>query len=63
MDNEELNFDSLLWDRLKSHFGHHVVIACYGDVDDPANVSLECEDCGCIILDAGLYTICARKDA
>jgi hypothetical protein len=59
---EELNYETLLWDILKQHFGHHVVVALYGDPDDPVDVCLECEDCGCVLLDAGIYTICARED-
>lgn len=56
MDNE------LLWNILKKHFGHKVEIAIYGNINDPANISLEDMDTGEVILDAELYTICARKD-
>lgn len=59
---DELNYDMLLWDILKQHHGHHVYVALYGDVDDPVSVTLECEDCGSIVLDGGIYTICARED-
>ena len=55
--------NELLWNVLKEHWGHEVHIVGYGDEDDPANISLECEDCGCIILDAELYTIAARDDS
>lgn len=58
---EEKN-NNLLWDVLLGHCGHHVSIACYGDSDAPANVALECEDCGCIIVDAGIYTLAGRSD-
>ena len=30
--------------------------------DDPENISLKCEDCNEVILDAELYTICGRED-
>lgn len=30
----------------KKHRGHKVDIVSYGDWDNPANVCLECEDCG-----------------
>lgn len=53
--------NELLWDILKSHRGHKVSIASYGDWDDPADICLECEDCGEVILDSELYTICARE--
>lgn len=46
----------------KKHRGHHVSIVSYGGWDDPKNISLECEDCNEIILDAELYTICERED-
>lgn len=53
--------DSELWNRLLAHRGHTLAVATYGESpDDPANVSLECEDCGEVVLDAELYTICAR---
>lgn len=56
------NKDELMWDILKKHKGHHVHIVSYGNQNDSANISLECEDCGEIVLDAGIYTICARED-
>ena len=52
----------LLWNLLKDHFGHKVEIAVYGDIDNPASVTLEDTDTNEIILDAELYTICARED-
>lgn len=52
----------ILWDALKQHRSHKVNIVSYGDWDDPANVCLECEDCGEIVLDAEIYTLCARED-
>ena len=57
MDN-----NMILWDKLLEHQGHSVSIAAYGDPDDPEDVCLECEDCGEVILDAGLYTLCARSE-
>ena len=60
MDTDE---NTLLWDILRKHKGHKVSIVSYGDNDAPANIALECEDCGEVILDAGIYTIYARKDS
>ena len=54
--------DYLLWDALKEHFGHKVVVAKYGNPDDPVSVCLECETCGTVVLDAETYTICPRED-
>lgn len=48
---------------LKKHRGHQVYITSYGDPEHPANICLECEDCNEVVLDAELYTICAREDA
>lgn len=62
MNEKEKSGDTLLWDILKTHFGHSVCIACYGDPDNPADVCLECEDCGEVLLDAELYTLKARED-
>lgn len=61
-DSEKPDYDRLLWDILLQHRGHNVSIVSYGDQDDPMNVSLECEDCGMVLLDAEIYTICARED-
>jgi len=55
-----MDADSYLWDKLLAHRGHHVNIVTYGDVNNPADVCLECEDCGEVLIDAELYTLCAR---
>lgn len=54
--------NELLWNILKEHFGHRVEIAVYGDLEDPANICLEDLDTNEVILDAEIYTICARED-
>ena len=54
--------NDLLWNILKDHFGHTVEIAVYGDVDNPASITLEDMDTNEIILDAEYMTICARED-
>lgn len=56
LDNEAL------WKALEQHEGHSVHIVKYGDPDDPADVCLECDDCGVVILDAELYTLQAREN-
>lgn len=58
----DIDYDNLLWDILASHRGHRVVVVSYGDYDDPADVCLECETCNEVLLDAEIYTICARED-
>ena len=61
-NSSNIDYDKILWDILKKHRGHKVSIVSYGNYDNPENISLECEDCGEVILDAELYTICARED-
>ena len=37
---------------LKSHKGHNITCVTYGeDHNVPVNVALECEDCGCVLID------------
>lgn len=54
--------EDTLWNLLLKHRGHNVGIVSYGDPGDPADVCLECEDCGEVILDAELYTLSAREE-
>ena len=54
--------DMYLWNLLKEHLGHDVELVYYGNKDNPANISIECNDCGCVIIDAELYTLRARED-
>ncbi len=61
---ETLKFEDedMLWNLLLKHRGHNVAIVTYGDPDAPADVCLECEDCGEVVLDAEIYTLSARRD-
>lgn len=54
--------NTALWKTLEEHWGHNVRIVKYGDLDAPADICLECDDCGLVILDAELYTLQARND-
>jgi len=54
--------DKILWNLLYLHRGHNVSIRTYGDENSPTDVCLECDDCNEVILDAEIYTICARED-
>lgn len=62
LSSEKQHDNNELWNALLKHFGHNVEIVCYGDSNDPHDVCLECADCGCVILDAELYTIVGRSD-
>lgn len=39
------------YEELKRHVGHKIVCVAYGDPEEPANVAIECEDCGEVLLD------------
>lgn len=41
-----------LYDKMREHIGHNVVMVYYGDKENPVDISVECEDCNCIIVDA-----------
>jgi len=58
----DIDYENLLWDILRKHVGHNLSAVYYGDSDSPADVCLECNDCGEVVLDAEIYTICARED-
>lgn len=54
--------DEILWNILFKHRNHKTKIETYGDPNDPQNVCLSCLTCNQVILDAEIYTICARED-
>lgn len=56
------DINMILWNELKKHREHNVRIVSYRNWEDPANICLECEDCGEVVLDAEIYTLCARED-
>ena len=58
----EFDYNNLLWDILRKHINHRVHIRAYGNYEIDHDICLECDDCGEVILDAGIYTICARED-
>ena len=38
------------FEDLKHHIGHKIECVYYGDILDPVNIAIECEDCGEILL-------------
>lgn len=49
--NQLMNPD--LYELFREHIGHKVEVVCYGEEgDDPVDVSIECEDCGVVLIDA-----------
>lgn len=59
-ENQDFKDDDALWNLLLKHQNHSVAIVTYGNPDAPADVCLECEDCGEVVLDAELHTLAAR---
>ena len=39
------------YNDLKAHIGHKIKCVCYGKKKDPVNVAIECETCGCVLVD------------
>ena len=39
-----------LYDKFKEHLGHNVICVAYGDIENPVDVCIECEDCGCVLM-------------
>lgn len=50
------NTTNVLRERLKQHWGHHVVISAYGDTDNPC-MALECEDCNEVLFSSDMYDV------
>ena len=44
-------------DKLKNHIGHNIVCIAYGDIDNPADICIECEDCGEVLVSAEDYNV------
>lgn len=34
-----------MYEKLKPHIGHDIVCVSYGDINDPVDICIECEDC------------------
>ena len=61
-NREEETNNMILRNKLKKHRGHKVSIVSYGDWNNPVDICLECEDCGEVVLDAEIYTLCEREN-
>jgi hypothetical protein len=40
------------FEKFRQHIGHKIECVCYGLGNDVQNVSIECIDCGCVVIDA-----------
>ena len=54
--------ENYILDTLYQHKGYKVVFVTYGNLDNPADVCLEREGYGDVILDTKHYTFCAREE-
>ena len=41
-----------MFEKLKSHIGHQICCVAYGDIENPSDVCIECEDCGEVLVSA-----------
>ena len=41
-----------MYRKLKNHIGHNVVCVVYGDIENPHDVCIECEDCCEVLVSA-----------
>ena len=39
------------YNKLLKHVGHKVVMVHYGEMPEPDNIAIECEDCGEVLMD------------
>lgn len=41
-----------MYTKLKEHIGHDIVCVAYGDINDPVDICIECEDCNEVLVSA-----------
>ena len=41
-----------MMEKIIDHVGHEIVCVAYGDLNDPHDVCIECETCGCVLVSA-----------
>lgn len=39
-----------MFEMLKSHIGHNISCVAYGNINDPVDVCIECEDCNEVLI-------------
>ena len=44
-----------MYKKLKPHIGHKIVCVAYGDLDYPADICIECEDCNEVLISAEAF--------
>ena len=41
-----------MFEILKPHIGHSIVCVAYGDINNPHDICIECEDCNEVLISA-----------
>lgn len=44
-----------MFKTLKPHIGHNIVCVAYGDINDPTDICIECEDCNEVLISAETF--------
>ena len=44
-----------MYEKLKNHIGHDIVCVAYGDIDNPDDFCIECEDCNEVLVSAETF--------
>ena len=39
-----------LYNKFKEYIGHNIVCVAYGDIENPVDICIECEDCGYVLM-------------
>lgn len=55
--------ENWLAEKLRPHIGHNLVCVPYGSADAPADICIECEDCGAVVVSAEDYGEPESKDS
>ncbi len=48
----DLSSKESMFRDMRPHIGHDIVCVRYGQDDEVLNVAIECETCGCVLIDA-----------
>lgn len=44
-----------MYELLKNHIGHNIVCVAYGDINNPDDICIECEDCNEVLISAKTF--------
>ena len=49
------NIGDIIYNALKTHIGHNIVCVAYGDINNPDDICIECEDCNEVLISAETF--------